>query len=59
MHKENEENTQIFKFINKLDEIKFFLREYNFFQNEKYDYYYLIPFEWILSWDIYITDTKM
>ncbi len=59
MLNENEENTQTFKFINKLDEIKYFLREYNFLQNEKYDFYYLIPFEWILLWDNYITDTKL
>jgi hypothetical protein len=56
---ENEENktfTQTFNFINKTDEIKFFLREYYNFEKEVSDYYYIIPFKWIILWDNYITD---
>jgi hypothetical protein len=42
----------------KKEEIIFFLGEYKQFENEKYDFFYIIPFEWLKSWDIYITDTS-
>jgi hypothetical protein len=51
----NDQNIQLF--INKSDEIKFFLREFRALENEKSDFYYIIPYTWIKEWDAYITDT--
>jgi len=41
--------------IKKLEEINFFLNEYEVFNKEIYDFYYVIPFEWLLEWNNYIT----
>ena len=54
-HDGNDQNIQLF--INKSDEIKFFLREFRALENEKSDFYYIIPYTWIKEWDAYITDT--
>jgi hypothetical protein len=51
-----DQNIQLF--TNKNDEIKFFLREYRAFENEKFDFYYIIPYPWIKNWDTYISDQK-
>ncbi len=39
----------------KTDEVKFFQKEYNSIDKDE-DYYYIIPFKWIVLWDNYITD---
>ncbi len=44
-------------FKTKKEEIKFFLSEYTQFEKEKYDFYYIMPFEWLKSWDMYMTDS--
>lgn len=44
--------------MNKTDEIKFFLREFKNLEDQKYDYYYIVPFKWIKIWDAYISDIK-
>lgn len=41
----------------KKEEIKFFLEEYQQFENENYDFYYIISYEWLKSWDSYMTDS--
>lgn len=56
--KEREANYHYLHFMNKNEEIKFFLREYNNFEGQKFDYYYIIPFSWIKQWDAYISDTS-
>lgn len=43
------------QFMNKKEEMKFFLREYQTFEGNNYDYYYIIPFKWLKCWDDYIT----
>lgn len=45
-------------FKTKKEEMKFLLSEYGQFEKEKYDFYYIIPFEWLKSWDIYMTDSS-
>ena len=57
--KQENEVIQNFKFKNQLDEIKYFLGQYHSFENENYDdYFYLIPFEWLISWNQFITENK-
>ncbi len=42
----------------KIDELTLFLKEYYAFHKETFDFYYVIPFEWLLEWDNYITDPE-
>jgi hypothetical protein len=46
-------------FLSKTEEIKFFLREYSLFENEKFDFYYIIPFKWLKLWDEYIITNNL
>jgi hypothetical protein len=56
------ENTKISEIVplnlvhmNPDDELKHFLKEYMFFEkNERQEYYYLIPFDWLLKWQNFI-----
>jgi hypothetical protein len=51
---EGKENFQIFTC--KEEEIKFFLKEYKTLDSQSFDFYYLMPFQWMIEWDKYITD---
>lgn len=53
-----ESENLILKFLNKKEEIKFFLREYKSLENQKFDYYYLFPYKWIKIWDSYICENE-
>ncbi len=42
-------------FTCKIDEIKFFLREYQLFEAGNNEFFYILPFDWIKTWDEFIT----
>jgi len=53
---ENENIAEINHLISKKEEMKIFLREYESFENGVHEFFYILPFSWIKSWDSYITD---
>jgi hypothetical protein len=44
------------QFMDKKEEIKFFLREYKTLSSQDPDFYYILPLKWVKLWDDYITD---
>jgi hypothetical protein len=54
----NNIDSKKFQNTQKIEEIKFFLREYQSFDGTECEYYYLVPFKWIKRWDDYITDKE-
>jgi hypothetical protein len=51
---EGKENFQLF--TSREEEIKFFLKELKTLESQTFDFYYIMPFQWIIEWDKYITD---
>lgn len=38
----------------KEDQILMFVNEVNNIENQKLEYYYIIPFKWVINWDNYV-----